>query len=131
VPRSPGNDIHQSTRPNPTVGGATTDRREQSIQDIMQIISTPTRVVFRVCFRVSVCPSFDPSLCSSNNFTDANPAGTSDRPSDGPDFCPTFCPTFNRRGYCKNNDHVTPLAGRRYDSKSAVANFRTAYSWGI
>jgi hypothetical protein len=42
VPRSPGNDIHQSTRPNPTVGGATTDRREQSIQDIMQIISTPT-----------------------------------------------------------------------------------------
>jgi hypothetical protein len=76
-----------------------------------------------------VCPSFGPSLCPSDNFSDANPDPTSDRPSDGPDFCPTFCPTFSRRGYCKNNDHVSPLAGRRHGSKSAVANFRTA-SWG-
>jgi hypothetical protein len=71
-----------------------------------------------------VCP-FGP-LCPSDNFSDANPDPTSDRPSDGPDFCPTFCPTFSRRGYCKNNDHVSPLAGRRHGSKSAVANFRTA-----
>jgi hypothetical protein len=47
-------------------------------------------------------------------------------PSDGPDFCPTFCPTFRRRGNCKNNAHVGPLAGRRHGSKSAVAYFRTA-----
>jgi hypothetical protein len=80
----------------------------------------------RVCVRVSVCPSFGPSLCPSDNFSDANPDATSDRPSDGPDFCPTFCPTFSRRGYCKNNDHVSPLAGRRHGAKSTVANFRTA-----
>jgi hypothetical protein len=60
-----------------------------------------------------VCPSFGPSLCPSDNLSDANPDATSDRPSDGPDFCPTF----SRRGYCKNNDHVSPLAGWRQGSK--------------
>jgi hypothetical protein len=54
-----------------------------------------------------VCPSFGPWLCPSDNFPDANPDPTSDRPSDGPDFRPTFSPTFSRRGYCKNNDHVS------------------------
>jgi hypothetical protein len=80
------------------------------------------RAVVRVCVRVSVCPS----LCPSDKFSDANPDPTSDGPPDGPDFCPTFCPTFSGRGYCNNNDHVSPLAGRRHGSKSAVANFRTA-----
>jgi hypothetical protein len=46
-----------------------------------------------------VCPSFGPWLCPSDNFPDS----TSDCPSDGPDFCSTF----SRRGYCKNNDHVS------------------------
>jgi hypothetical protein len=71
-----------------------------------------------------------PSLCPSDNFSDANPDPTSDRPmdgpSDGPDFCPTFCPTFSRRGCCKNNDHMSPLAGRRHGLKGAVVNFSTA-----
>jgi hypothetical protein len=76
-----------------------------------------------------VCPSFGPSLCPSDNFSDANPDATSDRPSDGPDFCPTFCPTFSRRGYCKNNDHVSPLAGRRHGSK-VLWQILGARSWG-
>jgi hypothetical protein len=40
------------------------------------------RRTVRVVVRVSVCPSFvRPSLCLSDNFSDANPDPTSDRPS--------------------------------------------------
>jgi hypothetical protein len=50
-----------------------------------------------------VCTSFDPWLCPSDNFPDANPDPTyPDRRSDGPeDYRPTFSPTFSRRGYVK------------------------------
>jgi hypothetical protein len=75
------------------------------------------RVLVRVCVRLSVCPS--------DNFSDANADPTSDRPSDGPDFYPTF----SRRGYCKNNDHVSPLAGRCHGSK-VLWQILGARSWG-
>jgi hypothetical protein len=61
-------------------------------------VDPPLRTV-----RVSVCRSFGPWLHPSDNFPDP----ISDRPSDGPDFRPTF----SRRGYCKNNDHVSLSVG--------------------
>jgi hypothetical protein len=81
------------------------------------------RVVVRVSVRVSVVRSV---VVSVGQFLGRNPDPTSNRPTDGPDFCPTTCPTFSRRGYCRNNDHVSLLEGRRHGLKSAVANFRTA-----
>jgi hypothetical protein len=57
-----------------------------------------------------VCPSFRPWFCPSDNFPDANPDPTSQRPSDGRDFRPNFIPTFSRRGYCKNNDQMSICA---------------------